>query len=180
MADGPRTSGATVHAFSEDEGQQLADLGWTPDARAIVFAQGYPMERPAGRSTRRVTSTGRCGAFGWRRSPTAPPGDWPRGRRRKSRRGATASRSFTTARCGALEVAAGAAPRRLFTTRGQVSEPHVVSRGSRTGLQCHPRRPHRHRGVPRGRRTIEYCHRPTIATSIPDGRPTACTWRGSA
>jgi dipeptidyl aminopeptidase/acylaminoacyl peptidase len=58
VAEPPAYRGRPVTAYSEDDGQQISDLRWTPDARALVYVRGggpnrqgeYPNPRhdPAG------------------------------------------------------------------------------------------------------------------------------------
>src|SRR3989449_2942077 len=40
VAAPPDDAGRAVTAYAEDDGQELGDLRWTPDTRAIVFVRG--------------------------------------------------------------------------------------------------------------------------------------------
>src|SRR5437763_3703362 len=40
VAAPPDYAGRAVTAYAEDDGQEVGDLRWTPDTRAIVFARG--------------------------------------------------------------------------------------------------------------------------------------------
>ena len=40
MAEPPAYAGHSVTAYTEDDGQEIAELHWTPDAREIVYVRG--------------------------------------------------------------------------------------------------------------------------------------------
>src|SRR5579872_7055631 len=59
VASAPDFKGTRVTAYTEDDGQDLGQLGWTPDGRSIVYVRGgdleflgrndpNPMSNPAG------------------------------------------------------------------------------------------------------------------------------------
>src|SRR5437764_12671234 len=53
VAAPPDYRGKAVTSYAEDDGQELADLRWTPDGRAIVYVRGD-------RKSTRLNSSHRC------------------------------------------------------------------------------------------------------------------------
>src|SRR6059058_4210324 len=68
VAAPPDYRGKAVTSYAEDDGQELTDLRWAPDGRAIVYVRGGGPTARANTRTRiasSLASSRRCGS--WRR-----------------------------------------------------------------------------------------------------------------
>src|SRR5206468_3425617 len=77
IATGPEYQGRAVTGYQEDDGQEIGELAWTPDARTLVYVRGGPAngrgEYPNPPSPRKAIAWpfSTRDRSGGRRSPTA-------------------------------------------------------------------------------------------------------------
>jgi len=100
VAAPPDYQGKPVTSYAEDDGQEIGELQWTPDARAIAYVRGGDLNDKGEYPNPQALVAGVEQAV-WIVPVT---GGTPRrigeGNARRSRRRATASRSSGAARCG--------------------------------------------------------------------------------
>jgi len=66
VASPPDYKPQPVTSYAEDDGQEIDELAWTPDARAIVYARGgVILRRSAKRRIRAVLRKALSRIFGW-------------------------------------------------------------------------------------------------------------------
>lgn len=100
VAEPPDYKGRALTSYASDDGQDIAELAWTPDARSIVYVRGGDLricaKRPIPAAFRRALNR----TFGFCRSRAAHHASWPLGAPRPCHPTATTWRSFTRIRFG--------------------------------------------------------------------------------
>ena len=181
VAAPPAYQGRKVTAYTEDDGQELLDLHWTPDAAALVYVRGgsangsgeipNPSLNPAGASED-VWTVALDGAAPRKIGEGNSPAVSPKGDR------------VVFVRRGHLWIApldGKSAATQLLKTRGECQRTGVVARRHANRIYQRARRPQLHRGVRHRRRTRCAMWTPARMTiANPNGRPTGAASHSSA